>query len=246
MNIPPDFNCDPYKDLLTHMERNSGSRGLTCVGKGRHREIQKTKECHFLSAVKILSYNSQKSIGEVITLEALSGASSRNDLPYEEYLWDIFFNSGGWFNRGNQKNPEDSLPSDLTTVSSGSLKNQIKAWKDGYVCNYDNFTKTVLLLNRASIRNTPLILMGETGCGKTYQINFMLEILLRVPEENIVRETLNAGTQISKLVDVLNTTVKRARSDLGRGQDYWIFFDEFNTSDFQTILSELMNDRTSM
>jgi hypothetical protein len=250
MNIPKDFSPDNFRELVGHMRKHSGPAGYTSVGRGHHAQQKKTKECHFLSAIRILSYNSEKSVGRVTNLfpneNKFGKSSSSKDLPYADYLWDIFFNSGGWFSRGTWSNAPNSGSGGQQIPTASQLKKEIRQWKDGYVSNYDNFTKTVLLLNRALIKNTPMILLGETGCGKTYQINFMLEILLRVPKENIVRETLNAGTKISKLVDVLNTTVKRARSALGKGQDYWIFLDEFNTSDFQTFLSELMNDRRSM
>jgi MoxR-like ATPase len=112
--------------------------------------------------------------------------------------------------------------------------------------NYDNFIKIVLLYNRALINHTPLILIGETGCGKTYQINFFLEMLLRVPQENIKVKTLNAESKVSELVQAINDFRTKAEDPNRKNENFWIFFDEFNTSDFQTVLSELMNDRSSM
>lgn len=71
-------------------------------------------------------------------------------------------------------------------------------------------------------------------------------MLLRVPQENIKVKTLNAESKVSELVQAINDFRTKAEDPDRKNENFWIFFDEFNTSDFQTVLSELMNDRSSM
>ena len=48
--------------------------------------------------------------------------------------------------------------------------------RDKYVITIDNFRKMVLILYRI-IANIPVILMGETGCGKTALIKKLNQLL---------------------------------------------------------------------
>ena len=49
----------------------------------------------------------------------------------------------------------------------------------GFVLNTDNFKKILLIYQKSLMVNIPIVLMGESGCGKTYLIKFLAEVLLQ-------------------------------------------------------------------
>ena len=60
--------------------------------------------------------------------------------------------------------------------------------KDKYVITRDNFRKMILILYRI-IAKIPVIIMGETGCGKTSlikKLNQLLYIFINKPYNNFV------------------------------------------------------------
>ena len=61
----------------------------------------------------------------------------------------------------NPVSDDDGLVCDRSKKSLLSIIN-----KEGYIITNDNYKKMILILYRIAV-NIPVILMGETGCGKT-------------------------------------------------------------------------------
>ena len=111
--------------------------------------------------------------------------------------------------------------------------------KDDYVITTDNFRKMILILCRI-IANIPVILMGETGCGKTALIK-KLSQLLNNGEETL--ETINIDPsyddiKLSQKMDEINEKANKCEGEL------WLFFDELNTCDSLSLITEIFINRT--
>eukprot|EP01016_Furgasonia_blochmanni_P009771 TRINITY_DN14078_c0_g1_i2.p1 TRINITY_DN14078_c0_g1~~TRINITY_DN14078_c0_g1_i2.p1 ORF type:complete len:272 (+),score=44.32 TRINITY_DN14078_c0_g1_i2:64-879(+) len=109
--------------------------------------------------------------------------------------------------------------------------------KVNYVVTPDNFLKMIiiyLMINSGS----PVILLGETGCGKTALIRFLVNNILH---ENYEIFNVHAGVDN---VDIQTFVEKvREKAIANTNQDIWVFFDEFNTTKSVGVFSEIMIHR---
>lgn len=96
-----------------------------------------------------------------------------------------------------------------------------------------------MVLQRARLLE-PVVLMGETGVGKTYLVKYVAEVLFG-PKSRFCPFTLHPGVEDSALVGFMQTVIDDARRSAERF--FWVFFDEFNTSGLQPYVAELLNDR---
>ena len=112
--------------------------------------------------------------------------------------------------------------------------------KDNYVITNDNFRKMILILYRI-ISNVPVILMGETGCGKTFLIK-KLNQLLNNGEETLSIINIDPGFNDKKLIEKMKEVNKKA-IELG-DKNLWLFLDELNTCDSLSLIKEIFINRT--
>ena len=109
----------------------------------------------------------------------------------------------------------------------------------GYILTKDNYQK-ILVIDQKMRAGIPLILMGETGCGKTYLLEYYAKVL-RNNEVLFEKLVMHAGVTESNIVDLMNDKIEQAESNPGK--EIWIFFDEINTSIYQKLISDLIIDR---
>ena len=130
----------------------------------------------------------------------------------------------------------------LSLLSILNLKNE------DYVITDDNFKKMVLLIYRIQA-NVPVIIMGETGCGKTALITKLNQILNN-GEKLLKIIQIHPGINDEKICEEMKKT-----NELAKKQDYknekhterkeqWVFFDEINTCNSLTLLTEIFINRT--
>ena len=110
--------------------------------------------------------------------------------------------------------------------------------KDGYIITNDNFKKMILILYRIAA-NIPVILMGETGCGKTALIK-KLNQLLNNGEETLEIININPGINDKILIEKMERVNEIAKTK----NELWVFFDELNTCDSLALLTEIFIKRT--
>ena len=110
--------------------------------------------------------------------------------------------------------------------------------KDDYIITNDNFKKMVLILYRI-IANIPVILMGETGCGKTALIK-KLNQLLNDGIENVEIININPGINDRILIERMDKINKIAKDV----KELWVFFDELNTCESLALLTEIFINRS--
>ena len=124
----------------------------------------------------------------------------------------------------------------------GDKKSLISLLNDNYVITEDNFKKMVLLCYRIKA-NVPVIIIGETGCGKTSLI-IKLSQILNNGEKLVEIINLNPYTtdeEITKKMEKMNET---AKSKKYKNKELWIIFDEINTCLSLYLLTEIFVNRT--
>ena len=124
-----------------------------------------------------------------------------------------------------------------------------------YIFTPDNFIKMILILLKIRA-NIPVILMGETGCGKTSLIKMLFKLLNNGDEKKIKIFKIHAGITDKDIIDfikneLLEEAEKIKKEDdkeekkLQKGQIYirkklWVLLDKINTCKSMELISELM------
>lgn len=83
--------------------------------------------------------------------------------------------------------------------------------------------------------------MGETGCGKTFLINYFCKT---IRNEELIVFNIHAGVTSQIIIDRLELYENKALSIYP--SKLWIFFDEFNTTENIGIICEILCERTLM
>ena len=109
-----------------------------------------------------------------------------------------------------------------------------------YVITIDNFKKMVLLVYRIKA-NVPVILMGETGCGKTALVTKLNQILNN-GETNVEIINIHPGITDEKLCEFMEKIDTKAKEK--KNEELWVFFDEMNTCLSLSLLTEIFINRT--
>ncbi len=102
-----------------------------------------------------------------------------------------------------------------------------------YAITPDNIHKMILIILRVRGR-IPVILMGETGCGKTSLVRY-LATTCKIPFSVF---SLHAGIQEQQIVQYIEKT------EVDATKETWIFLDEINTTGHLGLISEIMCHRT--
>jgi hypothetical protein len=113
----------------------------------------------------------------------------------------------------------------------------------GFRITEESYMKILLMLQKSQIKQ-PIILMGESGCGKTYLSSYLVETILG---ETLQIICLFAGFSLEDLVKEMRKAIEEAkqlqRENPEEPKNKWIFFDEFNTTAIQAQIADIMLDR---
>ncbi|OXB81060.1 UNVERIFIED_CONTAM: hypothetical protein H355_004990 [Colinus virginianus] len=114
---------------------------------------------------------------------------------------------------------------------------------------YELTTDNVLKILAIEMRfrcNIPVVIMGETGCGKTRLVNFLCKLRRSFLEvENMQLVKVHGGTT----AEMIYARVKEAEAlaianKKQHGLDTVLFFDEANTTEAVSSIKEVLCDRT--
>ena len=117
-----------------------------------------------------------------------------------------------------------------------------KGETDNYVITDDNYKKMVLLIYRIKA-NIPVIIMGETGCGKTSLI-IKLSQLLNNGEKLVEVININPAITDKEITEKMIEMNNKAKTNKYKGKELWVFFDEINTCLSLSLLTEIFINRT--
>ena len=100
----------------------------------------------------------------------------------------------------------------------------------------------VLLVYRIKA-NLPVIIIGETGCGKTSLI-IKLSQLLNNGEKFVEIININRAITDEEIISSMREMNIKAKSEKYKEKELWVFFDEINTCLSLSLLKEIFNNRT--
>ena len=107
-----------------------------------------------------------------------------------------------------------------------------------YALTPDNMLKMILIILRVRA-NVPIIIMGETGCGKTSLVEYLATRIFR----EIAFSTYNfhAGRTEEEVKTFIEEENNKARKATGQR---WVFLDEINTCHHLGMINEIMCHHT--
>ena len=100
----------------------------------------------------------------------------------------------------------------------------------------------ILILNRIRAK-VPVIMMGETGCGKTSLIKKLSELKNNGDSEQMKTFNIHAGITDEDIIEKIKEYDQEAKR-MKFGKDLWVFLDEINTCKSMGLISELMCKRS--
>ena len=179
---------------------------------------------------------------------------AKNNFEYKKLL--NFFNSEK-FNKKDiedltdykKLNQDDFIEEIKKVFNNNESINSIKKLIQHYVFTEDNFIKLLFILSRIRAK-TPIILMGETGCGKTSlirQISSLIEQQNKNRKKNNQMKIFNihAGINDDDIIDFINkNNLLKDNYKNNNNEENWIFFDEINTRNSMGLLSEIICKHT--
>jgi len=141
-----------------------------------------------------------------------------------------------------------------------SNKKSLEEIAGNFIFTADNFVKIVLILLRIR-SNIPVIMMGETGCGKTFLIKKLSEMKNEGSLKQIKILNLHTGINDIDIINfitqiVLPDSISLMMQENIRREQYkmngfifeekklWVFFDDINTCNSMGLISELMCKHT--
>ena len=122
---------------------------------------------------------------------------------------------------------------------------EIQKWCDelgNYIFVSDNFIKMARILLNIEAK-IPVILMGETGVGKTKLLE-MLAKLHGKGEVNWEKLNIDAGITDKDIIDFIKNIEHKVESEGKQKEKIWIFFDEINTCNSLGLITEIMCNHT--
>ena len=106
----------------------------------------------------------------------------------------------------------------------------------------DNFIKMVRILLNIEAK-IPVILMGETGVGKTLLLE-MLTLLYGKGTRILKKLQIHAGITDKHIVDFIEKINEEVKNEKKENELIWIFFDEINTCNSLGLITEIMCHHT--
>ena len=136
------------------------------------------------------------------------------------------------------------LPNDLENEIDGnkSLLSILEEGTDNYVITEDNYKKMILLVYRIKA-NVPVIIMGETGCGKTSLI-IKLSQIMNNGEKLVEIININPAITDEEIANKMREMNIKAKTQKYKDKELWVFFDEINTCLSLSLLTEIFINRT--
>jgi hypothetical protein len=117
----------------------------------------------------------------------------------------------------------------------------IEEKNNNYVITIDNFKKMILLIYRIKA-NIPVIIMGETGCGKTSLI-IKLNQIVNGGETTLKIINIHPGITDEILCEKMEEANNEVKVLKEKGKELWIFFDDINNCLSLTLLKEIFINR---
>ena len=231
-------------------------------GKKKKNEIDK------LSNIKPISFDQIKPSLIVFTEDGRSiniiATCSKNDKEYSdlEKLYNPQKNKKQQLHLFRELKKEEIINNVKNFLNCNLNDEDFKNLIGNYVYTQDNFIKVVLIMMRIRAK-IPIILMGETGCGKTLLIEMASKLINASKESNFRKVTLkkmNIHAEITdkdiieffdKIKKEIENEDENIKKQLEKSKDIekikkerkiWIFIDEINACNSMRLFVEIFTN----
>lgn len=151
--------------------------------------------------------------------------------------------------RYNEKDQKIKALCRVMGISEVSSEDPTKAFDPDktYVLTMDNMVK-ILALQMRIRSGIPVVIMGETGCGKTRLVRYMCGLLAgSSTSRNLIVRKVHGGLTRADVCETVSRAAKVAdqnwQSCPGRKLHTILFFDEANSSELLGLIKEVICDR---
>ena len=267
INVTKHFTSGPFEELLKTQE----NAGLILKEKNMNENFIKIME----NQIEGITYNDIKPSLVVFNLDGYSVSilTTLSDKDAEFKKLETLFKSQNidQFRKGKNasklKNLASLSGSDILSILKNFLninltEDKIKQIVGNYVYTADNLIKVILIVLRIKAK-VPVIMMGETGCGKTRLIEMAFKLINKNKKASIKKLDIHAGTNDDEIINFIERTIKEVENEDERlysiamtdksneknkeeikndiyNREIWIFFDEINTCNSMGLLSEIL------
>ena len=132
-------------------------------------------------------------------------------------------------------NPIDDNDNSAPKTRKGKKLRTLENIVESYVFTGDNFIKLILISLRLRT-NIPIIMMGETGCGKTS----LIRIIAELKDIKMYIFNIHAGIEDKDIKNFLKSNNLFERNNEENNGTVWVFLDEINTCNSLTLITEIM------
>ncbi|XP_053405686.1 uncharacterized protein LOC123566607 [Mercenaria mercenaria] len=137
------------------------------------------------------------------------------------------------FSAMNQVELQNMLQRVARTNPTSLQEEKLRDMSKDYALTPDNLLKMVLIMMRVQSK-VPILIMGETGCGKTSLIRY-LACICEVPFRVI---NIHAGLYKKEIVDIVMEENEKSLNNVGTQR--WLFLDEINTSENIGLICDII------
>ena len=266
IKITKHFTIGPYEQLIKNQDRTNQYLKSDNVD-------EKNKKINELLKITInsITYDDIKPSLVVFNNDGFSvtilTTSKENENEFKEL--EQLYNSQNTeyqrirLNQNNNKSTEISKLKNLQSLNNKEIIDKLLSFLDvnglseqelkkiigNYVYTIDNYIKVVLILLRIRAK-VPVIMMGETGCGKTTLIEMAFK-LINKGNRTIKKLNIHAGTNDKDIIDFIKKITKEVdeeeqflTNEERNNREIWVFFDEINTCNSMGLLSEIICKNT--
>ncbi|XP_060763768.1 E3 ubiquitin-protein ligase rnf213-alpha-like isoform X2 [Neoarius graeffei] len=122
--------------------------------------------------------------------------------------------------------------------------NIVKDPDDTYQLTLDNVMK-ILAIHLRFESDIPVIIMGETGCGKTRLVQFMCDLLRSGKQtQNLIVVRVHGGTSSEVIYKKVREAIDISKKNEVHHLDTVLFFDEANTTEAVNAIKEVICDKS--
>ncbi|KAM9447090.1 E3 ubiquitin-protein ligase rnf213-alpha-like [Clarias gariepinus] len=115
---------------------------------------------------------------------------------------------------------------------------------DTYQLTLDNVMK-ILAIHLRFESDIPVIIMGETGCGKTRLVQFMCDLLRSGKQrQNLIVVRVHGGTSSEVIYSKVRRAIEISKENEAHKLDTVLFFDEANTTEAVNAIKEVICDKS--
>ncbi|KAL7839146.1 hypothetical protein SRHO_G00258040 [Serrasalmus rhombeus] len=132
----------------------------------------------------------------------------------------------------------------LNIISRVLGVNTVEDPDDTYQLTLDNVMK-MLAIHLRFESDIPVIIMGETGCGKTRLVQFMCDLLRSGKQrQNLIVVRVHGGTTSEVIYTKVREAIKISKDNEVHKLDTVLFFDEANTTEAVNAIKEVICDKS--